>query len=211
MKGQLQIIGRAALSLVATLAIGGGVTYALFTSNPVTVSSNTVSTGSANVRVCDGTNPGGQWQDSVSTTMSYTINPGDDDVNVMGTNHLYLANDDGTLATAPLPVANCGSYGSGITTGTSTISMQMVPSVSNVTCTAADSNFGSTLQVRFGNGTQWSSYRSLSSWASNTTDYVPLYAHGTTNELIIQAKLSSTYTTQGASCTFDSHFTGKQQ
>lgn len=217
MNGRAKIIGRSLLSLVATVAIGGGVTYALFTSNQVSIASNTVSTGDANLRVCDGTanspTPIGEWRDSITTNMTFAgLNPGATDQDVMNGMAIYLGNDDGTLDTAP--VTNCDNYA--VTAGNSSVNMTFVPTVGNIVCSSVDPAFASTLQIRYGftdvltSTTVYSTYKTVANWATNTTDYGADLTPGNAVRLSIQAKLASTYSTPAASCTFDSRFVGEQ-
>ncbi|MEK7184289.1 MAG: hypothetical protein AAB701_02095 [Patescibacteria group bacterium] len=216
MNNHVKVIGRSLLSLVATLVIGGGVTYALFTSNQVSIAANTVSTGGADLRICDGTAAGGQWQDTVTTAISFAgLNPGAVDQDVMSGIAIYLGNDDGTLATPVVPVANCAAYNIAVTPGASTINMDFIPTTGNITCTAADPSFSSSLNIRYGFQVGaatpvWTGYKTVAAWASSTTDYSVGLTPGNTAQLLIQARLANTYSTQGASCTFDSRFVGEQ-
>lgn len=220
MNQHAKVIGRSLLSLAATLVIGGGVTYALFTSNQVSIAANTVSTGGADLRICDGTAnspaPVGEWRDSVPTTMTFSgLNPGMSDEDVMQGMSIYLGNDNGTLVSA-LPVATCDNYA--VTAGSSTINMDFIPTTGNISCSAVDPNFASVLNIRYGfndvdgdpNDTVWTGYRTVAAWASNTTDYAVGLTPGSAAQLSIQARLASSYSTQGASCTFESNFVGEQ-
>lgn len=212
----MKVITRSVLSLVVTIAIGGGVTYALFTSNQVSIASNTVSTGDADLRVCDGTangpTPVGEWRDTTTTAMTFAgLNPGQTDVDVMNGTSIYLGNDDGTLDTAP--IANCDGYA--VAPGNSSVNMTFVPTTNSIVCTGVDPAFSSSLQIRYGfddgvNPTVFSSYKTISSWSGNTTNYGASLAPGNAVKVHIQAKLTSTYATPGASCTFDSRFVGEQ-
>lgn len=215
MNGHAKVVVRSVLSLVATVAIGGGVTYALFTSNAVTVSQTNVSTGTANLRICNsnqgGSNGDNLWKNSIQPTIDYSgLNPGDTAIDIAPGSHMFLGNDNGSLDTKATP--DCTDYG--VAKGTSSASFKMVPSLPSVTCT--DDSSGNPLllkdamSLRFTFGTSATTYKTLAQWVGNTTPFSPTFAAGDAKALKLEAKLDSAYTTQGQKCTFDITFVGQQ-
>lgn len=216
MNQHAKVIGRSLLSLAATLVIGGGVTYALFTSNQVTVSQTQVSTGSADLRICNSlaSNPVGSntWKDTISPVIDFSaLNPGATGVDISAGHVMYLGNDDGSLGDS-LVTSNpthCTSYESGITPGNSTVGLRMVPALTTPICTV-DPALGNTLELRFDFGGTKTQYRTLTNWVGNTTSFAPTFPAGEARQFKMEARLDSAYQTQGASCTFDVTFSGEQ-
>ncbi len=215
MKGSMKVIGRSVLSLAATLAIGGGVTYALFTSNPVTVSQTTLSTGSSNLRICNSNQstpvPGSNhWQDSVSASITFAgLTPGAAVVDIAPTTKLFLGNDNGSLATG-LGDGQCDGYD--VAAGTSTVSFKVVPTLENVVCgddAETTLKLRDLLSMRFTAGTTASTYKTLAEWTTNTTASGSTFAPGDVKPLKLEAKLDSTYERQGVTCTFDVKLLGQ--
>lgn len=201
---------RSVLSLVAVVALGGGVTYALFTSNQVTVSQTQVTTGSADLKVCNSSasSPAGTntWKESISPVIDFDgLNPNDSAIEISSGHVMYLGNDDGSLGDAVDSVL-CNTYDGTATVGDSTVDMRMVPSVSAVSCTIPDD-----LQLRFDLGGTLSPYKTLTAWSlPNATDYAPTFLVGEAKQLKIEAKLDGDVTSQNETCTFDIHFSGEQ-
>lgn len=84
------------ISLAVVLALGAGATYALFTSNTVTISNNTLTTGEAAIKLCnaDGTN---NWKTSVNPSFTLAdMIPGGEGELSEGM-RIYLGNDGGGL------------------------------------------------------------------------------------------------------------------
>src|SRR3989344_7439758 len=113
-------------SLVTVLAVGVGATYALFTSNPVTISETTVNTGDATIKLCNATGAN-NWRNSISGfTVDGLVPDGPEKEVTLGAS-VYVGNDHGGFATAVDGGATCGAYFD--TAGTSNVDMKMVPSV----------------------------------------------------------------------------------
>ena len=211
MNGHMKVITRSVLSLVATIAIGGGVTYALFTSNAVTVSQTQLSTGTANLRICNSSNstPVGSnvWKNSISPTISFSgLTPSTTGVDVTMGQDLYLGNDDGSLQDA-VGTGLCNGYDSSVTPGNSSIALKMMPTISSPVCT--DSALSTALELGFTYGTSTVSYQTLTALTTNTTAS-GTFAVGEAKQLKLKARLDPTYTNQGQSCTFDITFVGQQ-
>lgn len=216
MNQHAKVIGRSLLSLAATLVIGGGVTYALFTSNQVTVSQTQISTGSADLRICNSSasNPAGSntWKDTISPVIDFSsLNPGSTGVDITAGHVMYLGNDDGSLGDALVGSnpTHCTSYESSITPGNSTVGLRMVPALSTPVCTV-DPSLANVLELRFDFGGTKTQYRTLTNWVGNTTSFTPTFLVGEAKQFKMEARLDDTYTTQGATCTFDVAFTGQQ-
>ncbi|MBI2590070.1 hypothetical protein HYW32_03580 [Candidatus Berkelbacteria bacterium] len=208
-----KVLLRSILSLVSVLAIGGGVTYALFTSNTVTVGQSQMTTGGADLRICNSlnSNPVGSntWKDSISPTIDFSaVNPGDTDIDVTLGHEMYLGNDDGTLEDA-VGGGICSGYDGAITPGNSTVPLNMIPTISNIVCTGG-SDLENQLSLRFNLGGSFTGYKTLTGWSTNTTDYLPDFLTGEAKMFSMQAKLPSAYALQDATCTFDTNFQGEQ-
>ncbi|MBI4032401.1 hypothetical protein HY374_01715 [Candidatus Berkelbacteria bacterium] len=200
---------RSVVSLVAVVALGGGVTYALFTSNAVTVSQTQVTTGSADLKICNSINstPAGSntWKNSVSPLIDFDgINPGDTNVNVTTGHSIYVGNDGGQLQDNL--GAECNSYDASVTAGTSTVDMKMVPVVTATSCP----NLSNDLSLRFGFDGTFTSYKTVTAWGTNTSALGPTFAVDDAKLMTIEGKLASGVTLQDENCTFDVNFTGEQ-
>lgn len=194
-----------ATSIVAVIALGAGATYALFTSNTATISANTLTTGLAEIKICKESTPG-TWNSSVSP--GYTIGglvPGASETEVTAGSQIYLGNDDGDLENE-LGTGICDAYTG--PEGSSDISLQMVPKISDLVC--GDVSLQTDMQLRFlinGNNT---GYGSLAFWTTNTSPIAQTFAPGQAFQVQIFTQLSSLATVQDTSCTFDLDFQGAQ-
>jgi hypothetical protein len=211
MNSRVKLIGRSVLSLVATLAIGGGITYALFTSNSVTVTQSKLTTGTANLRICDSSasTPAGTntWQDSFSSKIDFTgLTPSTTGVDITPNQKIYLGNDDGSLQDA-IDNVLCNSYKSGVTPGNSNITLKMVPTISSLVCT--DPALKDAMELGFIYGASSPTYQSLNYWTTNDTAS-GTFAAGEAKTLQLKARLDPNYTNQNQNCTFDTTFVGQQ-
>lgn len=200
---------RSVVSLVAVVAVGGGITYAAFTSNAVTVSQTQVTTGSADLKICNSnaSTPAGSntWKNSVSPQINFDgINPGDSNVPVTTGHSMYVGNDGGQLQDNL--GAECNSYDAGVTAGDSTVPLKLVPVVTATSCP----NLSNDLQLRFGFDGSFTSYKSITNWSTNTSALGPTFNVDDAKLMAIEAKLGSGVTLQGETCTFDVTFTGEQ-
>lgn len=194
------------ISLVAVLALGAGATYALFTSNTVTVSNNTLTTGEATIKLCnvDGDN---EWQNSISPVFTLTdLVPGAVEEELSATAEIWLGNDGGGLV--PVAPGKCTAYDAIDGVGSSDVTMNFVPVVTNLVCGDASLLNDLTLRLEL-NGTTMNTL-SLGTWAANITAYGPTLAPDFAGQLKLYAALDSGATVQNTTCTFDVTFTGEQ-
>lgn len=213
MNSQVKLIARSALSLVATLAIGGGVTYALFTSDPVTITGTTIASGSDVIRICNAntSTPAGTntWKDSIAPVINFSaVNPGATGVDVSAGHNMYLGNDNGSLGSA-LGGGICDAYQAGVTPGNSTVNVRMTPTLLNLNC-PTDPTLSTAMEIRFDLGGTLTPYKTLDAWVANTSWYGPTFNPGSANPVQILARLDSSFATQNATCTFDIQFVGQQ-
>lgn len=191
-------------SLVAILALGTGATYALFTSNTVTVSNNTLTTGNATVKICNALGAN-NWRNSVNPSfVANKLVPGGPEKELSSTGELYLGNDNGGLV--PVAPGKCTSYFDAA--GMSDVPMKFVPQMTAVTCD--DASLKDQMMVRFEIGGVDSGYGSLTFWETNTTTYGATVNPDFAGSLKIYTKLDSAATLQNKTCTFNATFTGKQ-
>lgn len=194
------------VSLVAVLALGVGVTYALFTSNTVTISNNTLTTGEATIKLCnrDGTN---NWKNSISPGLILTdMVPGVEEELTDDTHRIYLGNDGGNLSA--LWGGVCDSYGD--PAGSSDVPMRMVPKVMNVNC-FGDSILKDQLKLRFTfSGGDDTGLGTLTYWMGNVAPYGPTFAVDAGYRIRMYSELDPSATLQNKTCTFDVDFTGVQ-
>lgn len=193
-----------ATSIVSILALGVGATYALFTSVPVTLSANTLTTGLAEIRICKETAEG-TWN---TTATGFTVGglvPGAAETELTTGVDVFLGNDDGTLATE-LGAGVCDAYTGA--PGSSDIPLQMIPKISTLVC--GDVSLETDMELRFlinGNST---GYETLAFWETNTTPIAQTFAPGQAFEVQIFTQLDTGATFQNTSCTFDMDFQGSQ-
>lgn len=194
------------MSLALVLAIGSSATYALFTSNTVTISSNAVTTGEANIKLCNSFNGDDNWKDIINPDLSVgNLVPGGPSLPLTGAD-IYVGNDDGSLDTAVLP--DCDDYDESATEGSSDVSMKLVPEITTPVCNAV--GLEDELELEFVIGTTSSGFGSLTFWNTNTAQYGDTLAPGEGKKVVINARLVSTSESQNKTCEFDVNFTGKQ-
>ena len=199
-------IAKKRVSLVALLVLAGsGIAYASFTSNTVTLGSNAVTTGEANLKLCD-TGDKNLWLSGINPPLNTTRILPDEERDLLGSRAVYIGNDNGLL---PANFANthCQAYGE--TAGNSNTPLKVVPTVvfQTETCPAP---LPSNIKLRFNFNDQPTEYKTLTSWSSNTTTYEPKLNPGGTALVNIFAQLSSTTTLQSGQCQFTINMTGKQ-
>src|SRR5690606_6973057 len=135
---------RSVVSLVAVVALGGGVTYALFTSNTVTLGATQVTTGNADLRICNvaGTN---DWKDVINPALNVgDLVPGVEK-QITNTGDIHLGNDNGTLATV-FGDTRCDSYA--VPAGSSDVAFKVNPQLPGpAACT--DTTLNDTLRLKF--------------------------------------------------------------
>lgn len=193
------------VSLVVVLALGVGATYALFTSNTVTISANTLTTGEATIKLCNklGLN---DWRNTLSPVLILTdMIPGGTERELTGSAEIYLGNDNGVLGTNN--TGGCVSYFDAA--GHSDVAMRMIPKVSNLNCPGV-SVLGDQLELRFDMNGSSTGYAPLSWWVNNIGPYTPTFNPGETARVLMYARLVSGAAAQKTTCTFDVTFTGEQ-
>lgn len=194
---------KSALSLVVVIALGAGTTFAVLQSQPVEITSNVITTGSADIALCDAkdtnTNPD-TWTNTITGYTLIGLAPGDTNQELTDTQELYLGNDDGTLETA------ISGECTGDSTGTSSVSLRMVPSVNLGTCAAG---LADDLKLKFQIGANSTTYQTLTAWDTNVATTPPTFAEGDANQLKVFAEMANDADSSG-SCNFDISFIGEQ-
>ncbi len=197
---------RSLLVVGASITLGIGATYASFTSNSVTLANTTVTTGSANLKLCDNQS-GNQWQTAISPLFNLSgLNP-DQERELFSDRSLYIGNDNGQLATAT-GTSDCSGYG-GDPVGSSSVNLRLVPNVS-FTEESCPAPLPSNLKLRFEVNGIATDNKTLTSWSSNTTSVDPVIVPGQVGQIRTFVIMSSTATAQGTNCNFNISFTGKQ-
>lgn len=191
-------------AVIVGVAVSAGAAYAVFKSNTVSIDGNKLTTGQATVKLCDTQGTNG-WATSISPNLNALgMSPGEER-NMLGEREIYIGNDNGQLA--DVLVDRCDQYSE--VAASSTVPMQMVANVS-FTDEQCPDPLQSNVKLRFTVNGQDTGYKTLNSWATNTTTVEPLLAPGETGQIQAFAQLSSTTNVQGASCDFAITFTGKQ-
>lgn len=207
MNNHVKIISRSILSLVATLAIGGGITYALFNSNTVTISGNSMAGGEAAIKLCNATGAN-NWRNTISPSLSVSdlVPSATDTKQLTADNQIYLGNDGGSLDALLDP--SCDTYFD--TASSSDVAMAIVPTLNTVRC-PDDPNLATQMKLKFdfNDGTVVTSEKSLTDWTSNSTGWGSL-APDEVYEVNIIGRLGTGATTQNGTCTFDINFAGEQ-
>jgi len=197
-------IVKSLVTLVAVIALGVGVTFAAFTSNTATISASSLTTGDANIKLCN-SDGDDQWKNLISPALSLSdLVPGDTDKDLTAGVDIYLGNDSGDLTDN---IADeCNTYGD--TAGSSDVELSMVPTISNIVCDNA--NLDDQFKVKFQIGSDQTGYLSLAQWSGNTSTVLPVFSIDESNQVKIFAELDSSATDQNANCTFDISFVGQQ-
>lgn len=190
------IVGISGLSVTAA--------YATFTSNSVAVYGNTIRTGEAALKVCDGT-AANRWTTNITTNLNLDGIIPDEERDLLGNQVVYVGNDNGGLQ-GVLP-GNCTSYLDAASQ--SRTPLRLTPNVVFASETCPDP-LPSNLKLRFEVKGTSSDYKTLNAWSSNTTGIDPALTPGEASRVKVYTQLSSTSTAQNASCTFGMTFTGKQ-
>jgi hypothetical protein len=201
----LKII-KSGLVIASALSLGIGATFASFTSNVVSITGSTVTTGEAALKVCD-VGETNKWSNTISPSLSISgVIPGEER-DLLGTHEIYLGNDDGNL-TNNLMNSACSSY-SADPVGSSDVAMKILPNVFLPTGSCPDA-LTSNIKLRFEvNGTSTDA-KTLNAWVTNTTQAEPILGAGQEGQLKVYAQLSSTTTSSNTPCSFTLNFTGKQ-
>ena len=192
-------------SLAAVVALGAGVTYAQFTSNTATVGASTMTSGNADLKLCNATGAD-VWRVQVNPGLSLTdLVPGAAERELTEGSELYVGNDNDDLDVNVLG-AKCDAYGSGEPVGSSDVEMQVVPKVTYTTCPLA-----SNLNLKFEIGTgSFSETKKISEWTGNATPYGLTLAVDQLRILKVYGSLDGSVTEPGSECTFDIVLTGNQ-
>lgn len=208
-------------SLAAVIGLGGFATYALFTTDPVTISSSTLSTGEATAKLCNASSDGSKtWKASISPALTLdSLLPGAPESELTGGKTLFFGNDGGTLPTSATNASACTAYEPTGSEGSSDINMKVIPTVANVVCPTGFETLSDDIDLKFTfddgvNPATSSSTKSLtgtSSWSGNTSTTGPVLSPNQAYQVKIFAKLAASVTAQNKTCTFDINFVGKQQ
>ncbi len=192
--------------VVASLTLGVGAAYASFVSNNVGVTGVTLTTGEANLKLCDSSQ--GTWLNTISPPVStgLLLSPGEER-DIFSDRIITIGNDDGNLGDTG-DSNSCTNYGTD-PVGHSSVTLKLVPKVTFEE-TACIDPLPSNLKLRFEINGQTTDAKTLNSWSSNATQFEPTFPAGAEGTVKTMASLSSTATAQQASCTFNISFTGKQ-
>lgn len=194
-------------SLVAVLAIGAGSTFALLTSNTATIANNSVTSGTASIKLCNN-NAGATdnaWSNSINGFSTTGLLPGVEKELTVGQD-VFVGNDNGHLDTAITSPTKCGGYHD--TASTSDTSLKMVPQITAPVCDSGITP--DDVNLKFIIGGQDSGYGTLTFWETNTTAYSAAIAQNATATVQMFVKLNSSFTGQNKKCVFNATFQGQQ-
>lgn len=220
---------KSGLVMVIALALAVSGTYAAFTSNSVTISASTLSTGTAEIKLCQADTAGmHDWRTTVApgltlSNLTPAANTSDPGTELTATKSILLGNDGGTLpASAGSFPGTCNTYGEAA--GSSDVAMRILPTVVVSSCSSAD--MAGQLELRFAlansdETTQVaeSDWKTLTTWGTNTTvmdqvgsstDFVMTPNQVQQVKVFGRLKSTATSATQGQSCTFNIVLTGQQ-
>lgn len=191
-----------AITLVAASATGA---YATFTSNAAQITNNRLTTGSANVKLCDSKGQNA-WQNSITPEVNLTSMLPNEERNLMGDRAVYFGNDNGFLETS-LENETCPIYND--IAGSSNTPVVLMPNAIFAAESCPDT-LPSNIRLRFEIDGIDSGYKTLNAWSSNTARYGAAILPGQASTVKVFAQLSSTTTAQNATCDFTVNLTGKQ-
>jgi hypothetical protein len=200
MKKKMLILATVILSII----FGTGFAYALFTSNVLSISNNSITAGEAAIKFCD-TVDTNAWTTNMNpaTTLAGMV-PGEER-EVYGGRNIFIGNDGGQLANV-LGSGWCTSYQS--TVNNSTVSLRIVPNL-ELTSDTCPTGMADTIQLRLTFGSQ-SLTKTISAWAANTAPFDAPLLPNAAQSFHAYAQYDTTATTQAAACNFNVHFTGLQ-
>lgn len=196
---------RSILSLSVLALVGGGVTYALFTSNTVSITSNSLTSGSAEIKLCDATVEE-KWTNSLAGFSLSNLIPNAPEEELTEGKDILLGNDSGTLNNNHAD--DCTAYADGVTPGSSDTTLNIVPKVASTSCDEAA--LEDQLELQFSVGGTLSAWQSLSLWEANTASVGSSLAPDADIPIQVFARLDDLATDQDSGCTFDVTFTGEQ-
>jgi len=194
-----------ATSLVSVVALGIGTTYALFTSNTVTMSANSITTGVAAIKLCRATTDDA-WRNALTTNFTLTgMIPGGVEKELTTGAEIHVGNDSGGLINNLTVPTRCNTYGD--TASSSSTNVKLVPKIQNLVCPGT---LPTDLQLRFEIGGIDSGFGTMAFWQTNATPYGAQFNPDQDGQVKIFSQLSSGATDQGTACTFDVTFQGLQ-
>ena len=194
-------------SIVSVLALGVGTTFALLTSNTATLSNNTITTGSAAIKLCKA-NAGGEdnWKNTLAGNFTLSdMVPGASERELTAGADIEVGNDSGTLTDNLTGPTRCNGYLDAASS--SDVNLKLVPKIETLVCPGT---LPTDLQLRFDIGGIDSGYGTLAFWQTNTTQYGVQFSPDQNGQIKVFSQLSSGATQQNNTCTFDLTFTGGQ-
>jgi hypothetical protein len=199
---------KSGLALLTTLGIGALATFALFTSNTATISNNLLTSGTANIKLCDATTTTGTntWSDTIAPNLNLTgVAPGEDK-QLTADKEIYLGNDSSDLDDN-LGSGKCNTGSN----GNSTVNLRMIPKVIYDTglCSATLADLFK-LKFQIGAAGNTTDYKTLAEWAVNTETIPPTFNPDEDRRVRVFATLADEASEQGATCSFNITFHGEQ-
>jgi hypothetical protein len=197
---------RSLLTLGAILGMGGTVSYALFNASAVSITSNSLSTGAAEIKLCNAS-VGDTWTGTIPGFSLSNLIPGGNELELTSGVNLFVGNDSGNLNNNL--GADCTNYTG--PAGSSDVSLNLVPKVTTISCLDPAANtLDDHLMLKFEIGGDPSAYKSLADWQTNATQVSTALATDGTKSVKMFAKLDAAATAQNQTCTFDSTLAGDQ-
>lgn len=192
-----------ALAVVGLVSLSGGLVYAYFISNTISIQGNQVSSGEAAVKLCDSAVAG--WTTSVTKNFDLgRLLPGQER-NLMADNTtLLIGNDNGSLSDAAAP---CNAYID--RSVASNTPLRFVPRVAYNAEVCSESAIND-FKLRFEVDGIDTGYRSLAEWQTNDAVVEPIFQPGQFGNLKTFVQLNPESTQHNASCPFDLNLVARQ-
>lgn len=179
--------------------------YASLVTNTVALAGNTVNTATAEMAICN-KSTSNSWMTSL-TSESFSVSdlaPGSTSA-LTTLDSIYVGNDGGNLDTS----SGCKDYDASYTPGSSSINMEVVPSITNVNC-GNEFDLQNALLVEFVIGGVSSGYQSMNNWSFNSTAFGNTLSPDDAQTINVNTQLSNDFDVQGGTCTFDLRLKGRQ-
>lgn len=192
------------VTIVLSIIFGTGLAYAVFVSNTISISNNTITAGEAAIKFCD-TVDANKWTTAMNpvTTLAGMI-PGESRDVYAGRN-IYIGNDGGQL-TSLLGSNLCNGYLA--TASASNTSLKITPTL-QISAESCPTAMADTTLLKLELGSE-AVTKTVSQWVANSSPFEQVFTPNSTLHFQATASYDQAATTQAVGCSFVLHFSGSQ-
>lgn len=199
---------KAVTFILTVLLVGAGIAYAVYLSNVVNISNNTITTTEAAIKVCDRKSFPGYWSTGLAVPIAVNDMVPGQEVDLYEGHEIYIANDGGGLNFA-FPGTTCTSYAPTVERAATKVRLKLRPTVTYDPESCSE-GLANDLQLRFDMSGVSGSYASLKEWSAQQDLVGDILSPNTFSYTRVYARLSEESTQQKSSCKFAVNFGGIQ-